>query len=80
MYFTYHAVQGERGLGESIALSYQIETMSQKAIDFKAEREALEKKVFMMRPGSVDLDLLEQQAKLSLGFAYEGEVQIFSQN
>ncbi len=38
------------------------------------ERSALEKKVVMMRPGSIDRDLLEERVRFVLGYHKPNEV------
>ena len=76
VYFGYHAVLGNRGLVTLYQVHHQIETMSLKSDNLKAERMALEKKVVMMRPGSVDRDLLEERAQLVLGYHHKQEFAI----
>jgi cell division protein FtsB len=72
-YFVYHAFQGNRSLTRLLHLNSQIATMSLIYDTKKAERIALEKKVIMMRPGSLDRDLLEERAKAVLGYKNRDE-------
>lgn len=76
LYFCYHAVLGQRGLVQLYYLSHKIETMSLKADNLLTERMALEKRVVMMRPGSVDRDLLEERAQLVLGYHHKQDLAI----
>ena len=39
-----------------------------------AERQKLETKVVMMRPGSINKDLLEERIRSVLGYRYEDEI------
>ena len=78
LYFSYHVLQGERGVFRLVSLNQQIETMSQEETQFYAERLELEKKVAMMRPGSVNKDLLEEQVRSTLGYRYGDEVVVLS--
>ncbi len=78
LYFGYHVLQGERGILSNMSLNREIETLSQMKTSLEAERAALEKKVVMMRPGSVDKDLLEEQVRSTLGYRYSSEVTVLS--
>ena len=51
--------------------------MGQASTEFDAllgEREKLENKVVMMRPGSINKDLLEERIRSVLGYSYENEI------
>src|SRR5690349_10556020 len=76
LYFTYHAVSGNRSLMRMITLKSQIETMSEQRDNLNQQREALEEKVVMMRPGSLNKDLLEERARVVLGYKSENDVVI----
>jgi len=73
MYFSYHLVQGERSYIRFISLNETISRMETQTEDLRKQREELETKVSMMRPGSVDRDLLEERARIVIGFRREGE-------
>jgi cell division protein FtsB len=77
-YFAYHAFFGSRSVLQLISLNRNIETMSLQADFASAERIALEKKVAMMRPGSLSKDLLEERARMVLGYKGDGEIAILS--
>lgn len=72
-YFCYHLIAGERSYLRLVSLDHQISTTENQYGKTKAEREALEQKVVMMRPGSVNRDLLEEQSRKVLGFHYKDE-------
>lgn len=74
LYFTYHAIYGSRSLMQMISLKSQIETMSSERDRLTSERESLEQRVSMMRPGSLDRDLLEERARVVLGYKSENEM------
>ncbi len=74
LYFTYHAIYGSRSLMRMFMLKSQIETMSQERDNLAAERVALEQKVTMMRPGSLNRDLLEERARVVLGYKKENDL------
>lgn len=72
-YFSYHLIAGHRGYFRLMALESRIENTTQEYLALKAERESVEKKVVMMRPGSIDRDLLEERARHVLGLTYADE-------
>lgn len=73
LYFAYHALYGNRSYIKWMQLNSQIETTSQKLSELQKDRVELEQKVAMMRPGSVDADLLEEQVRLVLGYKHKDE-------
>ena len=73
MYFSYHLVQGERSYIRYLSLNQNVATLEQDAENLHKERQGLETKVAMMRPGSINRDLLEERARVVLGFRREGE-------
>jgi len=78
LYFSFHAFQGDRGALALVSTNSQIETLSSQSDKLKAERQALEQKVSMMRPGSVDRDLLEERVRATLGYKYDDEYAVLS--
>jgi len=66
-YFGYHAVQGDRGLMAWWNLRYEIEKTNYELAEVTAEKQALEHRVSLLRPASLDRDMLEERARLMLG-------------
>jgi cell division protein FtsB len=62
-----------------LSLNQSVATLEQKTADLKEKREELETRVSMMRPGSVNRDLLEERARVVLGFRREGEKDLLDQ-
>ena len=73
-YFCYHLIAGQRGYFRLLSLENQVYQTSNDYADLKAEREAIEKRVVMMRPGSIDRDLLEERARHVLGYRHKDEL------
>jgi len=73
-YFAYHAVQGDRGLIAWWNLRYEIEKTSAELADVTAERQALEQRVSLLRPGSLDPDMLEERARVMLGAVHPDDL------
>ena len=73
-YFAYHAVQGDRGLLAWWNLRYEIEKTEFELEAVTAEKQALEHRVALLRPTSLDRDMLEEQARLMLGSVHPDEL------
>ncbi len=66
-YFGYHMVEGDRGLKAYARLSAEI-TRAQGALGTVGEeRQRLERRVTLLRSSSLDLDMLDEQARRVLG-------------
>ncbi len=61
-----------------VQLSQKIETVSQEHDILHDNRMALEGRVIMMRPGSINKDLLEERVRLVLGYKHKDELTILS--
>lgn len=73
-YFCFHLVAGQRGYIRLMSLESQMTNLTVEVDSLRAERESLEKKVVMMRPGSINKDLLEERIRSVLGYSYENEI------
>ena len=78
VYFSYHLMAGERSMMRYISLEKSVSNLEKKSFELSHEQEQLEKKVSMMRPGSINKDLLEERARIVLGFRRPGEVDILN--
>lgn len=61
-------LQGERSYVRLMALEHEITVTSDDLAQAREERQALEKKVVGLRPGSIDRDLLDERARVMLGY------------
>ncbi|WPZ33244.1 septum formation initiator family protein [Thalassobaculum sp. OXR-137] len=75
-YFAYHAVEGDRGLRAWQRLDIEIAEASDVLAEVSAEREALENKVARLNPANLDTDMLEERARLVLGYIPSNSVVI----
>jgi cell division protein FtsB len=73
VYFSYHLVAGQRSLLSLMSLDNQVTRQEQELARLTTERGDLEKRVVMMRPGSIDRDLLEERVRIMLGYTGENE-------
>ena len=76
-YFAYHAVYGSHGL---LAWMDQADEISALKVDLEAaqtQRQRLEHHVTLLRPESLDPDLLDERARATLGYARPDEITIY---
>lgn len=78
-YFSWHAVLGERSSVRLVTLDYKVEKLERDVSALKAQRLAIEDKVSRLRPDSIDPDMLEERARLVLGFNYGTERVLLNQ-
>lgn len=79
-YLGFHAVSGERGFVALFKEKNRLELLKTELAEVKAEREALDTKVKRLSSNSLDLDLLDERARLVLGMAGKNEVVYFLGN
>jgi cell division protein FtsB len=77
IYFGYHILQGERGLFSWMRLRQKITDSEQHLAVIQSEKETLERQVYLLRPDSLDQDMLEERARKVLNWGYQGEVVIY---
>ena len=73
LYFAYHLVAGPRGYFKLKELEYQISQSSERLDAAQSERSNIEKKVVLMRPGTMCRDLLEERVRYVLGYSTKEE-------
>lgn len=76
-YLGFHAVSGERGVFAFFTESQRLAMLKAELAEVTAKRMALEKKVHGLSDNSLDLDLLDEQARNVLGMAGKNEVVYF---
>lgn len=69
-YFGYHAVQGEHGLITYLRYGKYLASLQAEHQSIRAGRMALEQRVSLLRPQSLDPDLLDERARQVLGFSH----------
>jgi len=79
VYFGYHAIQGDRGLLTMLKLDNRIAAMEVELDESKAEELALERRVSLLRPASLDRDMLEEQVRLVLNYTHPDDVVIYTE-
>lgn len=75
-YFTYHIFQGDRGIIAYLRLQQIVAVHEKERAVQQTLREQLERRVYLLRPDSLDVDLLEERARAVLNYAHPDEIVI----
>ncbi len=73
-YLSWHAINGERSFSQAERLGERIEMRKAERDRVQSERLALDARVALIRPESIDPDLLEELARVKLGFVRANDV------
>ena len=76
VYLGYHGLYGDHGLITMMRLNKDIERLEFDLAAMQEERQVLERRIQSMRPESLDIDLLDEQARAQLGFAKPNDLVI----
>lgn len=79
-YFGFHAYHGEFGLYSRIQLEEQKKLLAEQLERVTADRAALERRVMLLRDGSIEKDMLDEQARRALNLSHPDEVTIITSN
>ena len=77
LYFAYHAVEGDNGLLAWRDLRREEAKLQQQLAGARTRRLELERRVTLMRPESLDPDMLDERARDSLNLAHPNDITIF---
>ena len=77
LYVGYQSVQGERGLLRWVERSAEVERTQAEVAGLAEERAKLERRVSQLRSESLDLDLLDQEARRLLNLGHPDEEVLF---
>lgn len=72
-YFAFHAVEGERGLRAYFALNLQTELAREERDALRHDRTTIERRVNLLKPESLDLDMLDERARTVLNKVHEDD-------
>lgn len=73
VYFSYHLLQGQRSLTGLMITTHKIAQAEILGHQLAQDRVQLEEKVKMMRPGTLDRDLLEERIQDVLGYTQKDD-------
>jgi cell division protein FtsB len=75
-YFGYHIYHGEFGIDSKAQLRERAEVLQAELDKVRTRRTDLEGKVRMLRDGTIDKDMLDEQARRGLNLSHPDEVTI----
>jgi cell division protein FtsB len=76
-YFGFHAFHGEFGIYNKHKLDLQAAALKKQLASIKAEREEIEQRVQLLHDGTIEKDMLDEQARRALSLSREDEVTIY---
>ena len=79
-YFAYHVTQGDRGLIAWWKINHRT-TLAKKIMERSYfERQAFERRVNLIKPSSIDPDMLEERAMIILNYGYQDDIVILEEH
>jgi cell division protein FtsB len=76
-YLGWHAVNGERSFSQEARIATRIGTLGAELDEVRKRRIALDARVTLVRPESIDPDMLEELARTKLGFVHPDDIVIY---
>jgi cell division protein FtsB len=76
-YFAYHAVEGDYGLFALGKLKDRVASLDAELAKARVERQRMERQVALMRPESLDRDMIDERAREALNMANAKDIVIF---
>ncbi len=77
VYFAYHTIEGDRGVLAWLRLKTEIANAEVKLATLDAQRQELQHRVALLRPKSLDPDLLGERALAMLDLGQPGDIVVF---
>jgi cell division protein FtsB len=75
-YFAFHALNGELGLVGKARIEHRYAELEKELAKLMAERQELERRVALLRPESLDPDMIDERARASLNVVQPQELAI----
>ena len=73
-YFLYHVTQGDRGLIAMLQLLRRLEVAQETLTTLEKDREVWANRIHLLKPKTLNKDMLDEQARRQLGLAESDEV------
>jgi cell division protein FtsB len=77
-YFAWHAFHGNHGLVARDGLTERVAVLEAEVARVREERRALERRVALLKPQSLDPDMLEERARETLMLSHQNDVVLVS--
>ncbi len=78
-YFLYHVTQGDRGLIAMLRLLKHLEGAQQNLIELEKEKSMWTNRIQLLKPKTLNKDMLDEQARRQLGLSESDEIVIMDQ-
>lgn len=79
-YFVFHAYNGDYGINAKVRYEQRIENLEAELASLAAARGKLEERVSLVNYGTLEKDMLDEQARRSLNLVHANELVIFRRN
>ncbi len=76
IYFSYHIYYGERSLSRLSEIQKEIDSQARDLDVVLKDRAELSYRVSLLRPKSISKDILDEQARILLGYSMENDIVI----
>ncbi len=73
-YFVYHSIEGDRGLTAYLRLTERLSEARAQLEEVQSERQALERRVKLLRADNLDPDMLDERARRVLNYSRPDEI------
>ncbi len=75
-YFAFHAFNGDHGIFANKRYEERVTELKAELFSLKGEREQLEHRISLLKPESLDPDMLEERARDTLNLAHPRDVMV----
>jgi cell division protein FtsB len=77
-YFVYHTVQGDHGWMSMLRLKNEVSVAQENLSQMQKEHQDLDHRIHLMRPDSLDPDLLDEESRKALDYTKPNEIVILT--
>jgi len=77
-YFLYHTIQGDHGWMAMLRLKNEVAVSQETLSQLQKEHRDLDRRIHLMRPDSLDPDLLDEEARKNLDYTKPNEIVILT--
>lgn len=78
VYFLYHTIQGDHGWMAMLRLKNEVSAQQANLSQLQKEHQDLDHRIHLMRPDSLDPDLLDEESRKALDYTKPNEVIILT--
>lgn len=79
-YFSFHSINGSLGLNSSERYQSQIDQLKLELASLEQVRQEYDKRTSLLRDGSLERDLIDEQARMTLGLIRSNEIVLLHSN